>query len=121
MAPLDELDRSTILAKCGRTEEDFQNTGLDWAEILNICSLHLGMLDELQTTAKYVSERLQAVPEVHSIKVRIKNVEHLIEKIIRKKLEKSDLTISSDSYDQYITDLIGVRALHLFKDEWRAI
>jgi putative GTP pyrophosphokinase len=61
------------------------------------------------------------VTPVHSLKVRIKHPEHLIEKIIRKRSDAPDLNFDASSYETFITDLIGIRALHLFKDEWREI
>jgi len=72
------------------------------------------MLSELQTTATYVVERLRTVPEVHSLKSRIKDAEHLVEKIIRKKYQRSDITVDCENYEEIITDLVGVRVLHLF-------
>jgi len=79
------------------------------------------MLTELQTTATYVVERLQTVPAVHSLKSRIKDAEHLVAKIIRKKCEGHDIAVDCTTYEESITDLVGVRVLHLFKDDWRPI
>jgi len=69
---------------------------------------------------------------VHSIRSRLKEPENVIAKIARKgtkyfedKVEvtktigESALTI--DNYMSIITDLIGVRVLHLFKDNWLEI
>jgi len=56
--------------------------------------------------------------QVHSVKYRIKEPEGLIAKIIKKKLEEPNREITSQNYFHQITDLIGVRALHLFKDHW---
>ena len=82
---------------------------------------HTGMLAELQTTARYVVERLQTVPAVHSLKSRIKEADHLVEKIIRKKCGGDEFSFECDTYELRITDLVGVRVLHLFKDDWRPI
>ena len=45
----------------------------------------------------------------------------MVEKIIRKRLERPEVDFTPDTYASHITDLIGVRALHLFKVEWRPI
>ena len=45
----------------------------------------------------------------------------MIEKIIRKRLSGFETEITCDNYTQYITDLIGVRVLHLFKEDWTKI
>jgi len=55
------------------------------------------------------------------LKTRIKDPSHLAAKLIRKKLDKPELTFDLSNYDQQITDLIGVRALHLFKADWHPI
>ena len=69
---------------------------------------------------------------VHSIKPRIKDPDHLIAKIVRKGAkyfqDKVKVTntiketkLTPDNYMSIITDLIGVRVLHLFKDNWLEI
>lgn len=116
-----QVDKDTFFGSYGLSEETFQKTGLEWSLLGQIHGRHTEMTKELESAAGYVSERLQLVPAVHSLKVRIKNAEHLIEKIIRKKLSSPDLSFDCTSYEILITDLIGIRALHLFKDEWEAI
>lgn len=56
---------------------------------------------------------------VHSVRSRLKDTEHLLEKIIRKRIARVTkyVTLSASNYHQVVTDLIGVRALHLFKDD----
>ena len=116
-----KIDRQRFLQTHGLTEEEFRTTELGWSVLDEISERHSGMTHELQTAATYISQRLQSVPGVHSLKVRIKHPEHLIAKIIRKTLEDPDLTFDANSYEERITDLIGIRALHLFKNEWRSI
>src|ERR1700722_8246601 len=79
--------RLDFLRRYGFTEEQFQQTGLEWGRLEEVRTRHAEMPQELQTTAAYVVGRLQTVPEVHSLKSRIKHDEHLVEKIIRKKCE----------------------------------
>lgn len=43
---------------------------------------------------------------INSVRYRVKNPEHLIEKIIRKKKEKPDLEITKENYLTEITDAI---------------
>jgi ppGpp synthetase/RelA/SpoT-type nucleotidyltranferase len=94
---------------------------LDWAILQSIAEHHTAATQELQTTARYITDRLELVPAVHSLKVRVKNPEHLVAKIIRKKLKAPDLVFDVTSYEALVTDLIGIRALHLFKDDWSDI
>src|SRR5271170_1235528 len=82
--------RTQFLKRYDISIEIFEGTGLAWELLDEICEHHAKMHEELQSAADYVVRRLQAVPSVHSLKSRIKNPEHLREKIIRKKSERQD-------------------------------
>jgi putative GTP pyrophosphokinase len=112
------LERERFLSQYNFTADQLKAAGLEWSVLQRIYEKHLGMMGELQTTATYISQRLQTVPAIHSLNVRIKNPEHLIEKIVRKKIAGPDRIFDEASYENQITDLIGIRALHLFKDDW---
>jgi putative GTP pyrophosphokinase len=58
-------------------------------------------------------------PIVHSVKARLKNYEHLKEKILRKWNEDDE--IAGDGVFEKITDLAGVRVLHLYQDQFQKI
>lgn len=60
------------------------------------------------------------LPIVHSIKSRIKDPEHLRDKVYRK-TKDNELTISQSNLFSEITDLIGVRVLHLYQDQFPKI
>ena len=62
--------------------------------------------------------RLRA-PEIHSIKFRLKDVEHLRGKLNRKWDE--GVSINGDNIFSSITDLAGVRVLHLYQDQFPVI
>ena len=59
------------------------------------------------------------VPFVHTIKSRIKDPEHLIDKVDRKRAEGKEITVSN--LFETITDLAGVRVLHLYPKEFDKI
>lgn len=58
-------------------------------------------------------------PIVHSIKARLKDPEHLRDKLERK-FEKGTV-VTEDSLFCEITDLAGVRVLHLYQDQFQSI
>jgi len=122
-APGSTLSRENeaLLARHGLTVVGFEATGLDWTLLDSIREDHARASGELEQAMEYIAGRLRPVPAVHSLKMRVKNPEHLVVKIVRKKAERPELDFRVDSYHEHITDLIGIRALHLFKDEWRAI
>jgi len=55
-------------------------------------------------------------PIIHTIKNRLKDTDHLREKIVRKWDEEDPIT--SDNLFQKVTDLAGVRVLHLYQDQF---
>ena len=98
--------------------EEFKATGLEWENLLKIKKNYETFQKELSAPANYLIEAFHNVKTIHSVRFRIKNPTHLIEKIIRKKINEPERIIDIDSYRTEITDLIGLRALHLFKEDW---
>ena len=99
----------------------FRETGLAWKQLREIYYDYESSQSELEPDLTYIAGMLQRAQKVHSIKVRLKEPEHLIEKIIRKKQEDKMLKVDVDNYRSVITDLVGARALHLFKEDWLSI
>jgi len=63
---------------------------------------------------------------VHTVKSRIKDPDRLIEKIIRKTRDRKlkygkDFQFTLDNYKNEINDLIGIRVIHIFKEQWQEI
>ena len=60
--------------------------------------------------------------KIHSFCSRVKDPEHLIAKIVRKKQENQNKYKKLDkyNYEKFITDLIGIRCLILFKADWKS-
>ena len=114
-------DFNELLARLGITSKDLEGIGLQASALEEIYNDHIGATADLRSVGTYISQRLQQVSSVHSLRVRVKNPEHLVEKIIRKKSERPDLNFDLQTYQELLTDRIGLRALHLFKDEWHEI
>ena len=114
-------ETGTLLKEHNISQEEFEIAQIEWETLRSIHSHHIERAADLQTTGEAISKCLQGVPEVHSLRIRVKHPDHLIAKIIRKKSEDPTLPISLETYAQHITDLIGVRAIHLFKDDWLPI
>ena len=58
-------------------------------------------------------------PIIHSVKSRIKDSEHLKDKLIRQ--HSKGVFINKDNFFQKINDLIGVRILYLYQEQFTAI
>ena len=79
-----------------------------------------------ENQADFISNILRSHPMVHSVKSRIKEPNRLIEKIIRKTGDRKlkygkDFQFNLDNYKNEINDLIGIRVIHIFKDQWQDI
>lgn len=113
------LEQKKFLKKYNISEEQYHDTGFKWQELKTIYEDYLNYKNssDIEPTANYITECLRRQEKVHLIRVRIKDPERLIAKIIRKKIE-NDETIEINNYKEKITDIIAVRAIHLFKEDW---
>ncbi|MFV3319382.1 RelA/SpoT domain-containing protein [Pseudomonas sp. NY15374] len=107
------------------TDADWQRAAITWDELVSIHHDHVSRIRQLEDTAGFFVNSIQSFASVHSVRWRVKDPDHLIEKIIRKRAEEPAneryRDISVGNYHTIVTDLIGVRALHLFKDDCLAI
>jgi len=115
------MDKTAFLRKYRISDKEFQESGCDWKELLRIRDDFESLAPDLRLAANYIAERLREIPHVHSVKMRIKNSEHLLAKVFRKADNWRDDPVNVDNYRQRITDLIGLRAIHLFKEDWFSI
>jgi ppGpp synthetase/RelA/SpoT-type nucleotidyltranferase len=60
-------------------------------------------------------------PTIHSIKSRLKDPAHLREKLERKTKDANSTPITRDNFFKCVTDLTGVRVLHLYQDQFPEI
>ncbi|WP_343722114.1 RelA/SpoT domain-containing protein [Herbaspirillum seropedicae] len=97
----------------------WEKSGCTWGALTEIALDYRVYREELKETAEFYAKVVQKMPKVHSVRWRIKDENHLLEKIIRKCAEKREkyLGINKDNYSEVVTDLVGLRALHLFKDD----
>ncbi|MEZ9187678.1 RelA/SpoT domain-containing protein, partial [Vibrio splendidus] len=77
----------------------------------------------LEQVATGIVGMLQKHNSVHSVRWRVKDTNHLLAKIVRKRAEGKTkyIELTKDTYSDVITDLVGVRVLHLFKADWSNI
>ena len=98
--------------------EAFHAVGLSWETLCRIADDYARLTPALENVGRYIVEAILKCPRVHSIKYRLKDPEHLIEKIVRKTIHDPTRDITAENYRHSITDLVGIRALHLFKEDW---
>lgn len=114
------MDRESFLKKNRITEVDWQSAAIEWDLLIAIHKDHMSRVRELEDTADFFVKSMQGFDGVHSVRWRVKSPDHLIEKIIRKRVGEGRsskyMEITLSNYHEIVSDLIGVRALHLFKD-----
>lgn len=105
------------------TQADWQASGCDWPTFQAIAEDYECNRELFRETAETFARLIQKFPAVHSVRWRVKDVSHLLEKIVRKCRNGSDkyASLTAANYKSVVTDLVGIRALHLFKDDCFAI
>lgn len=127
------ITKELFLKKYNITEELFQSAGISWEELCDIYDDFTLKRDKkyqkimenfydiyLKDMNKDKNEDEEKV-KVHSIRARVKDPEHLLAKIVRKKQENYNKykNLDKSNYEKFITDLIGIRCLVLFKADWQ--
>ena len=114
-------NKAAFFAKYNILEKQYKKTKLNWSDLEKIYQDYENRIPHLNSIGLSISNALQTQSGVHSVRYRVKEPEHLIEKIIRKHIENPNRGINLGNYDKEITDLVGVRAIHLFKSNWAPI
>ena len=105
------------------SKEKLSNYNLSISNLSDIYDDHKQQTQSLEQTAVLLASEVQKMPGVHSVRWRIKDASHLISKIIRKH-EDGNIKykgIDANSYKTIIQDLVGLRALHLYKSSMLSI
>ncbi len=111
------IAKELFLKKYNITEELFQSADMPWEELcdvyedfdLNKRKKYEDILEEfLNTYLKDVNKDTdEEGVKIHSIRSRVKNPEHLLAKIIRKKQDNQNKyrNLDKSNYEKFITDL----------------
>ncbi|MGF1911931.1 RelA/SpoT domain-containing protein [Vibrio splendidus] len=120
---MSELQLNNFLAQCNLTNETWTKSNTQVSELEDIAKEFEKLKPRLEQVATGIVGMLQKHSSVHSVRWRIKDTNHLLAKIVRKRAEGIDkyIKLTKDDYSEVITDLVGVRVLHLFKADWSAI
>lgn len=108
--------------------ELFPKCGVSWETLMNIGNdYETKCYGEGRDRQEYKGEYFRLIQKhianvasfenVHSYRFRIKKTGSLLAKIIRKAVEHSD-EITVNNYFQIITDLLGIRILYVFKEDY---
>ncbi|CAM3632543.1 RelA/SpoT domain-containing protein [Clostridium perfringens] len=120
------LNKEVFLKKYPHVEEYIEKNKIEFEDLQRIYKDFVKFEGSYYNQADFIANILRSNENVHSVKSRIKNPDRLIEKIIRKTEDRKekygeDFYFNEDNYKNEITDLIGIRVLHIFKDQWKDI
>lgn len=117
------ISKEELLQKYNLTEDAFVSANISWEELTQIYEDFKSKRPLYENARNsFLHNYLENTDRagIHSYRSRIKDPEHLIAKIIRKRNDAykkyKDLTL--DNYEHFLTDLIGFRVFILFKEDW---
>ena len=104
---------------------DLDEADISVNTLYNIYTDYLQNRSLMEQQAEHFARILNHCSEVNSVKWRAKDPIHLIHKIIRKKKKPDDnpkyANIDVSNYKEIVTDLIGLRAIFIFKAHWSLV
>ena len=108
------------------TEELIRKFNIDINNLKEIYADYIEYRNSYRTQAEFIANILRTEKMIHSVKSRIKDPDRLLEKIIRKTESRKikygeDFQFTKDNYRDEINDLIGIRVIHIFKEQWQDI
>ena len=119
-----ELTREEFLKKYNISEEEFREADLSWEDLLAIAKDYQSKIPQYdQIRKKFIAEFFmyrEKETGLQSYRSRVKDTEHLLEKIIRKRKENyiKYRSLTKENYEKFVMDLIGVRGLLLYREDW---
>lgn len=117
------MNKEVFLKKYNLTEEDLGMANISWKELALIAEEYQKIDKKLHSISKdFIDEYLYDIEKagIHSYRYRTKSVEHLIEKVVRKRKESPEKfeNLNHTNFYKYITDLIGIRVFFLYREDW---
>ncbi len=115
------LSIQEVLKRHNLSSADFEAANVDQFLLEQIYEHHESRRPELEHAAAFLAREVASIPGVHDVAFRVKSGDGLVAKIIRKRRDDSARDFTLKTYASQMTDLIGVRAMHLEKRGWRSI
>jgi len=111
-----------FLLKFNKTKKQFDKSGYKWESLLKIADDYDDYKKGLLTVIAGIAKKFHVLPDTHSVRYRIKETDHVVEKILRKRIDdpkSKKLTVRN--YKNNIYDFAGMRILHTYKNQWKGI
>lgn len=120
------INKEDFLKKYKIDEKFLTDNDIEWESLEEIYMDFDKFRKSYETQADLIANILRGHSKVHSVKTRVKDANHLVEKVIRKTIDRrekygDDFKFTVDNYKDEITDLLGIRVIHIFKEDWEEI
>ena len=120
------LNKESFLERYNIKEDYLNKNNIDWDNLIEIYNDYNVYRKSYENQAELIANILRSHNKVHSVKTRVKDGEHLIEKVIRKTEDRrkkygEKFNFTKENYKEEITDLLGIRVIHIFKEDWEEI
>ncbi len=120
------MDRNYFLDMYGLDAQDLIDLNINWVDLYNILQDYKKSIDIYDARLTYVANVLRQHPKVHSVKTRVKDPKRLLQKLVRKTPDRREkygenFNFNIQNYKDEITDIMGIRVIHIFKDDWEEL
>lgn len=115
-----------FLLTCPHSKDPISKNNININNLKEIYGDYIEYKNSYENQAEFIANILRSQEMIHSVKSRIKDPNRLIEKVIRKTIDRKskygdEFEFTVDNYKNEINDLIGIRVIHIFKDQWQEI
>lgn len=115
------MDEGQFLKAYNHKEKTMAEVGLDWSDLVSMHDYYKNnVMPDFDIIANKVWTRLKSIKGAYIVTYRLKDPEHVVNKAIRKMKEDQKL-VTKDNFIEVFDDLIGLRILHHFKNDWESI
>lgn len=120
------FDKKTFINSYPTVDDIIQKNNINFDDLEMIYNDYNQYKTSYENQANFIANILRAHKMVHSVKSRTKEPMRLIEKIVRKTVDRrekygKEFSFTENNYKEEINDLIGIRVIHIFKEQWRDI
>ena len=120
------ISKKQFLDTYNISEVELEELNIDWIDLKAIHDDFVECRKSYETQADLIANILRGHKKVHSVKTRVKDMKHLMEKVIRKTPDRrakygDNFKFTVENYKDEITDLVGIRVIHIFKEDWEEI
>lgn len=120
------FDLNGFIERYPHTKKAIEKNNISEMDLKEIYDDYTEYRESYENQAGFIANILRSQEMVHTVKSRIKEPERLIEKVVRKTEDRKErysdeFKFTIDNYREEINDLIGIRVIHIFKEQWQEI